>query len=85
MVPSIVDLWFIGIAPTRNSSHFLKIGFVVAGAGFIPSKLEINQIGKYKIRKKLSFMHIKIFNTFLKLWLQFHVGAISRRPLFIWS
>ena len=24
----------LGIAPTRNCTHFLKIGFVVAGGGF---------------------------------------------------
>ena len=24
------------ITPTRNCTHFLKIGFVVAGGGFIP-------------------------------------------------
>jgi len=26
------------------------------------------------VRKKLSFMHTKRFNTFFKRWVQFHVG-----------
>ena len=32
------------------------------------------------MRKKLSSMHIKRFNTFFKRWVQFRVGAIPRLP-----
>ena len=40
-----------GIAPTRNCTHFLKIGFMVARGGFISlvSTKEINQIKKGKL------------------------------------
>ena len=68
----------LGIAPIRNCTHFLKIGFLV----FIPiiSTKGINQIKK---GKKRSFMHIKIFNIFSKIWVQFCVGAIPRLPFFV--
>ena len=32
------------------------------------------------VRKKLSFMHKKRFNTCFKRWMQFRVGAIPRLP-----
>jgi hypothetical protein len=32
------------------------------------------------VRKKISFMHSKRFNTFSKRWVQFRVGAISCLP-----
>ena len=69
----------LGIAPTRNCTHFLKNGFVVAGAVFIPiiSKKGINQIKKENCKKhKISFMHTKGFITFLR----FRVGAFPRLP-----
>ena len=42
----------LGIAPTRNFTHFLKIEFVVAGDGFIPiiSTKGINQKKKEKVK-----------------------------------
>ena len=67
---------------TLYCTHFLKIGFVVAGGGFY--SYHIHQGNKsYKqrkiVRKKLSFMPIKRFNTFLKyrcnsVGVQFHVN-----------
>ena len=37
--------------------------------------------GKLRILiEKLSFMHTKRFNTFLKTWVQFRLGAIPRLP-----
>ena len=71
----------INIAPTRNCTHFLKFGFVVAapGAGFI---IIISTKGIYQIkkRKKLSFMNTKRFNTFKdgcnSVWVQFQVFPI---------
>ena len=45
-MPLLLDLpnSSLGFAPTRNFTHFLKIGFVVAGGGFSPilSIKEIN-------------------------------------------
>ena len=32
------------------------------------------------VRKRLSFMHTKIFNTFFKRWVQFRVDAIPVLP-----
>ena len=67
-----------GIAPA-----FLKLDSCSPGAGFIPiiSTEGINQIKRGKIvRKKLSFMHKKRFNTSFKRWVQFRVGAIPRLP-----
>ena len=70
----------LGIAPTQTCTHFLKIGFVVAGAGFITfiSTKGVNQIKKENCKKKSSFMHTKRFNTFFKRWVPFRVGAIPR-------
>ena len=50
----------LGIAPTRNCTHFLKIGFGVAGDGFY--SYYIHQGNKSDkevtiVRKKLRFMH----------------------------
>ena len=55
---------------TRNCTHFLKFGFVIAGGGFF--SYYIHQGNKSEkenqiVRKKLSFM-------------QFRVGAIPRLP-----
>ena len=73
---------FVGsldIAPTRNFTYFLKIGFVVAGGGFY--SYCINQGNKSDnerktLRKKLSFMHTKRFNVFFKTRVQFQVYHI---------
>ena len=50
----------LGIAPTRNCAHFLKIGFVVAGGGvysyFIQQGNKSDKEMKI-LRKKLSSMH----------------------------
>ena len=71
----------LGIAPTRNYNHFLKIGFVVSEGGFysyyIHQGKKLDKESKI-VRKKLSFMHTKRFNTFLKgecnsVSVQFHV------------
>ena len=59
----------LGIAPTRKCTHFLKIGFVVAGGGFYTYYIhQGNKSDKERkiVRKKLSFMHTKRFNIFLK-------------------
>ena len=70
----------LGIAPTRNCTHFLKI--VVAGGGFHSSYIHQG----YKSDKekifflKLRFMHTKRLNTFFNRWVQFSVGAVPRLP-----
>ena len=59
----------LDIAPTRNCTNFLKIEFVVAGGGFISyfiSKGNKSDKEKKIVRNKLSFIHTKRFNTFLK-------------------
>ena len=71
----------LGITPTRNCNHFLKIEFVVAESWL--NFYYIHQGNKSDkerkiVRKKVSFMHIKRFNTFLlngcnSVWVQFHV------------
>ena len=54
---SFCKIGSLGIAPTRNCTHFLKIGFWSTGAGFFP--YYIHQGNKSdKERQKLSFMHI---------------------------
>ena len=71
------------IAPT-----FLKLDSWSTGADFIPIiSTKGNKADKERkiLRKKISFMHTKIFNTFFKRWAQFLVGAIPRLPcLFTW-
>ena len=57
----------LGIAPTRDFNHFLKVGFVVAGGGFYSYYIhQGNKLDKERkiVRKKLSFMHTKGFITF---------------------
>ena len=49
----------LGIAPTRNCTQFLKISVIP-----IISTKGINQKERKIVRKKISFMHIKIFNIF---------------------
>ena len=73
----------IGIGPTWNCTHFLKIGIVVAGGGFYFHYIHRgNKSDKERkiVRKKLSFKHTKRFNTFFKRWVQFRVGTILRLP-----
>ena len=51
-----------GIEPIRDLTHFLKIGFVVAGGGFYSyHNLVCIKLDKEKriLEKKNSFMHIK--------------------------
>ena len=66
----------LGIAPTRNCTHFLIIGFVVAGGRFysyyIHQGYKSNKERKI-VRKNLSFMHTKRFNSFFKRCVQFLV------------
>ena len=61
--------------------------FVVASAvaGFIPIVHQGNKSNKERkiVRNKLSFMNIKRFNTFFKIWMQFRVGEIPRPPLWL--
>ena len=62
-------------------THFLKIGFVVAGGGFYSYYIRHgNKSDKERkiVRKKLCSMHTKRFNTFFKRWVQVRVGAIPR-------
>ena len=50
----------LDIAPTRNCTLFLKIGFVVNGGGFYSYYIqEGNKSNKERkiVRKKVSFMH----------------------------
>ena len=67
----------LGIAPTRNCTHFLKIVFVFAGGGFLfllyPPK---NKSDKVRIFFTV-FCIQKRFNTFSKRWVQFRVVAIT--------
>ena len=72
----------LGIAPTRNCTHILKIGIVVAGGGFYSYYIQQgNTSDKERIflKKKLSFMHTKRFNTFV----HFRMGAIPNLPSFV--
>ena len=70
---------------TNTELHPLfKIGFVFAGGGFYSYYIHKgNKSDKERkiIRKKLSLMHTKRFNTFFKRWVQFRVGAIPRLPI----
>ena len=55
----------LGIAPTRNCTHFLKIGLVVAGGWF--NSYYIHQGHKSnKEGKSQKIKHTKLFNTLLK-------------------
>ena len=59
----------LGIAPTRDCTHFLKIGFVVARGGFYSYYgYQGNKFDKERkiVRKKLSFTHTKRFIPFFK-------------------
>jgi hypothetical protein len=68
-----------GIAPT-----FLKLD---SWADFSPNTYihQGNKSDKERkvVRKELSLMHTKIFNTFLRRWVPFRVGAIPRLPTLI--
>ena len=70
----------LGIAPTWNCTHFLKIEFMIAGGGFYSYYIRTDKERKI-VRKKLGFMRTKRFNTFLKTWVQFRVGVIPRLPV----
>ena len=76
----------LSIAPTRDCTNYLKIRFVVAGGGFYSYFIHQgnkSDIERKIVRKKISFMHIKRFNTSFKIWVQFCIGAISRLPKII--
>ena len=63
--------------------HYINRKIVVAGGGFYSYYIhQGNKSDKERkiVRKKLSFMHTKRFNTFFKRWVQFRVGAIPRLP-----
>ena len=53
----------LGISPTQNCTHFIKIGFAVAGGGFysyyIHQGNKSDKERKIVRNKKLSFMHTK--------------------------
>ena len=68
----------LGSAPTRNYIPFLKIGFVVAGVGFIPiiSTKRINQIRKGNCK---FYAYKKIYYIFKNMGAS-RVGAIPRLP-----
>ena len=62
-----IYLGSLGIAPTRDYIHFLKIGFLVAGVGLYSYYIhQGNRLDKERkiVRKRLSFMHTKRLNTF---------------------
>ena len=66
---------------TWYCTHILKIEFVVAeGVLFLLYQPNKSDKERKILRKKLSFMHTKRFNTVLKRWVQFCVGAIPRLP-----
>ena len=76
----------LGIAPTRNCTHFLKIGFQVAVVGFYSYYIHQGNKSDQEreiVRNKLSFNYTKRSNTFFKRWVQFCVGAIPRLPNWI--
>ena len=65
--------------PHRIAPTFLKIGFVVAGVGYCSYHIHPgNKSDKERkiVRKKLSFLHTKRFNTFFKRWVQFQSQPI---------
>ena len=74
----IFNIGSLGIAPTQNCTHFLKICF------FLYYIHQGNKSDKERniVRKKLSFMHTKRFNKYFKRWVQFRVGAIPRLPIY---
>ena len=81
---------------TWYCSQFLRIRFVVAGSGLYSYYiLKWNKSDKQRkfVRKKLSFMHNKRFNTFLKygcnfVWVQFYyfltikINWVYNQPMF---
>ena len=67
-----------GIEPTRDCTHFLKIGFVFAkGAFYSYCNLKCIKLDKERknVRKKISFIHTKKHLT--KIWVQYLIGFIS--------
>ena len=74
-------LFFYGslrIAPTFliSDSWSLEAGFIP----IISNKGNKSDKERKNVRKNLSFMHKKKFNTFFKRWVQLCVGAIPRLP-----
>ena len=65
------------IAPTRDCTQFLKIGFSVFYSYYIHQGNKSDKERRKIVRKKFSFMHTKNYLFFFK-WLQSPVGAISR-------
>ena len=68
-----------GIAPT-----FLKLDSWSQRASFYSYYIHHrnkSDIERKIVRKKLSFMHTKTFDTFFKRWVQFRLGAIPRLPV----
>ena len=63
---------------------FYMVHLVLHPHGIAPAflKHERNKSDKELniVRKKLSFMHTKRFDTFSKIWVQFRVDAIPRLP-----
>ena len=75
----------LGIAPTRNCT-FLNLDSWSPGAGFYFYTIhQRNKSDKERkiVRRKISFMLAKRFNTFLKRWVLFRVGEIPRLPVWI--
>ena len=72
----------LGIAPTRNCTHFLKIGLVVAGGGFYSYYIHLGYKSDKErkiVRKSLVLCIQKDLINFLLV--QFCVGAIPRLPM----
>ena len=74
----------IGIAPTRDCTHFLKIIFIVAGGGFYSYYIhQGNELDKErKVVRKTFYAYKKIYYIFKKywsnpVWVQFHVYSIA--------
>ena len=65
------DFGSFGIAPT-----FLKLDSCLPGAGFYSYYIQQGNKSNKEIkiiRKKWSFMYIKRFNRFFKIWVKFHI------------
>ena len=64
------------IAPTRNCTQFLDIGFVVADGVFYSYYIPMrNKSDKEEKIVKKRFMHTKRFNRFLNIWVQLLVQS----------
>ena len=69
----------LGIPPTRNYTHILKINFWFYF--YYIHKGNKSDKERKIVRKKLSCMHKKRSNTFFKRWVQFHAYCMQFIPI----